>query len=81
MPHFIPRKIHLRKSSSKSGHEISVPPDWVKYHDLHDKDKQELELLYDSIIIVSPPGTKLSKKTLKKISIMVEKENEGKESI
>jgi len=74
MPHFIPRKIHLRKSSTKSGHEVSIPPDWITYHGLKTKDKQEMELLYDSIIIISPPGTNLSKEKQKKIAKIIEEE-------
>ena len=64
MPHFIPRKIRLRKTSPKSGHEISLPPDWIKYHGLGKEDNEKLELLYDSIIVLIPPGVKVNKKTL-----------------
>ena len=64
MPHFIPRKIRLRKTSAKSGHEISIPPDWVKYHNLEKGTGEQLELLYDSIIVIIPPGIKVNKKIL-----------------
>ena len=64
MPHFMPRKIRLRKTSAKSGHEISIPPDWVRYHNLGDSKGETLELLYDSIIVVVPPGIKVNKEIL-----------------
>ena len=64
MPHFIPRKIRLRKTSPKSGHEVSLPPDWIKYHGLDKGNKETLELLYDSIIVLIPPGVKVNKKAL-----------------
>ena len=64
MPHFIPRKVHLRKTSRKSGHEISIPPDWINLHGLKGKEKEKLELLYDSVIVLIPPGIKVNKKIL-----------------
>ena len=77
MPHFIPRRIRIRKTSSKSGHEISLPPDWVKYHKL-DESEEKVELLYDSIIVLIPPRMKVNLDKLAK-AVEIEEENARKE--
>lgn len=78
MPHFIPRKIRIRKTSTKSGHEISLPPDWVRYHKL-DEGEDKVELLYDSIIVLVPPNMEVDSEKLAKAVKPKKKEEFEKE--
>lgn len=63
MPRFFTEKRRLRKSTPLSGHEITMPSTWVKNLP-PEADGQVLELLYDSILVVVPPGVRVNKKAL-----------------
>jgi len=78
MPDFLPKKYKIRKSTTKGGHSISVPPAWVEHRkDISGNPEEDVNILYDSIIVIIPPGIKVNKKVL---AAAVEEEDDSKES-
>ena len=67
MPHFLSRKSKVRKSTSKGGHEVSLPPAWIGHRKCIGADEGEIvEVLFDSIVVIVPPGIKVDKSKLAK---------------
>jgi len=52
------------------GRVISIPKPFVDYHNL--KPKDEVEILYDSILIIIPKGAKLSEEKEKLLKQLLE---------
>lgn len=70
MTKFVSKKGRIRKTTIKSGHEISVPPAWIIHRKISGaKENEDVELLYDSIIVIVPSGVKIDKKQLDKIVV------------
>ena len=77
MPNFFPKKYKIRKSTTKGGHSISIPPAWIEQRkNISGKTNEEVSVLYDSIIVIIPPGIRINKKIL---AAAVEEENVGEE--
>ena len=65
MPEFLPKRYKIRNATSKGGHEVSIPPAWVDHRKKVSGDANEkVDILYDSIIVIVPPGIKVNEKLL-----------------
>ena len=65
MPRFLPENYKIRKSTTKGGHSVSIPPAWVKQRkSISGRTDENVDILYDSIIVIIPPGIKVNKKIL-----------------
>ena len=77
MPDFLPKKYKIRKSTTKGGHSISVPPAWIDHRrEVSGNPEENVNVLYDSIIVIIPPGVRVNRKLL---TAAVEEINESKE--
>ena len=65
MPRFLKRTYRVRKATSKSGHEITLPPDWINRRRRSGAEEgEDVEVLYDSIVVIVPFGVKVDEKFL-----------------
>ena len=67
MPDFLVKKYKVRKATSKGGHEVSLPPAWIEHREqINPAGGEQVEVLYDSIIVIVPPGVRVNKRALAK---------------
>lgn len=49
---YLSRRYKIRRATTRGGHEITLPPDWVRAHDGHG----DVELLYGLVVVIVPDG-------------------------
>lgn len=64
MPRFYTDKRKLRKSTPISGHEVTMPPAWIRTLQSKGNLSESVELLYDSIVVIVPRGVRVNEKIL-----------------
>lgn len=60
MPEFLREHYKIRRATPKGGHEVSIPPAWLKHRKyLGYEEGEEIEVLYDNIIVIVPKGVRV----------------------
>ncbi len=57
-------RYQIRKATPKSGHEMTLPPAFIRSRKEISDDLEEMEVLADTIIVIVPPGVKVNERVL-----------------